>query len=135
MTEDDQFKDFEAAVERTSWVKKGTGRVNFGFGGSGGGGGGGSGSNGGGGSSSSSKWENCTLELEQTGTQRGEVDFGTLSIFGAKNKNKEHLSLADITCVSRVQAEKTLAVFTPSRSLTLTPILLKFSGDLEMESW
>ena len=31
-------------------------------------------------------WENCLIELEQTGTP-GEVDFGTLSVFGAK-KNK-----------------------------------------------
>ena len=31
-------------------------------------------------------WENCVVELEQTGTP-GEVDFGTLSVFGSK-KNK-----------------------------------------------
>ena len=31
-------------------------------------------------------WENCMVELEQTGTE-GEVDFGTISIFGVK-KNK-----------------------------------------------
>ena len=28
-------------------------------------------------------WENCVVELEQTGTP-GEVDFGTLSVFGTK---------------------------------------------------
>ena len=28
-------------------------------------------------------WENCVVELEQTGTP-GEVDFGTLSVFGSK---------------------------------------------------
>ena len=78
MTEAEAFKDFAAAVERTSWVKGGACRVNFGAG----------------------KWEACTLELEQTGTTRGggssasgsggggEIDFGTLSVFGAKNKNK-----------------------------------------------
>ena len=30
-----------------------------------------------------SNWENCVVELEQTGTP-GEVDFGTLSVFGSK---------------------------------------------------
>ena len=78
-TEGEAFKEFAPAVERTSWVKGGACRVNFG--GAGG------------------KWEACTLELEQTGTTRGEgtasssgveseIDFGTLSVFGAKNKNK-----------------------------------------------
>ena len=84
-TEGDEYKDFAAAVERTSWVKGGACRVNFGAG----------------------KWEACTLELEQTGTTRGggtaaagagesEIDFGTLSIFGAKNKNKVRIYNAPI---------------------------------------
>ena len=60
MVDEDRFKDYTAAVERTSWVRNGNCRVNFG-----------------------GKWENCTLELEQTGNQQGEVDFGTLSIFGS----------------------------------------------------
>ena len=30
-----------------------------------------------------STWENCVIELEQTGTP-GEVDFGTISVFGTK---------------------------------------------------
>ena len=94
----EKFSDYEPAVERRSWVKKGNCRVNFGHGGPG------------------NKWENCVLELEQTGSQSGEVDFGTLSIFGSK-RNKEHLSLADVTCVTRY-AEKTLAIFTSSRSQT-----------------
>ena len=32
---------------------------------------------------SGNNWENCVVELEQTGTP-GEVDFGTLSVFGTK---------------------------------------------------
>ena len=91
-TESDDFRDFQSAVERTSWVRAGAGRVNFGGG----------------------KWEPCTLELEQTGTRSSgrdnDVDFGTLSIFGPKNKNKEHLSLADITAVNR---DKNILEFNP----------------------
>lgn len=95
-------------------MRKASARVNFG--GSGG------------------RWENCSIELEQTGTHRGEVEFGTLSIFGSKDKNKEHLSLSEITCVSHT-GEKTLAIHTPARSFLLMPLLLRFSGDLEMEEW
>ena len=110
--EKDEFKDYETAVERTSWVRKATARVQF----------------------TGSSWENSTLELEQTGTQRSEVDFGTLSVFGAKNRHKEHLSLSEITCVCR-SGEKTLAIHSATRSFHLMPLQIKFSGDLEMEQW
>ena len=104
-------------MEKSSWVRKGSARVCFA------------------GTASSGRWENCSLELEQTGTQRGEVEFGTLSIFGTKDRNKEHLSLSEITCVCRTGSEKTLAIHTPARSFLLMPLLLKFSGDLELEEW
>ena len=48
-TEAEAFQDFEPAVERTSWVKAGSCRVNFGSG----------------------RWESATLELEQSGTTNG----------------------------------------------------------------
>ena len=111
------FQDYEPAVEKSSWVRKGSARVCFA------------------GSASCGRWENCSLELEQTGTQRGEVEFGTLSIFGTKDRNKEHLSLSEITCVCRAGGDKTLAIHTPARSFLLMPLLLKFSGDLELEEW
>ena len=101
-------------MERASWIRKGSARVLFG--------------------GQGSKWENCSIELEQTGTQGGEVEFGTLSIFGTKDKNKEHLSLSEITCLCRI-GEKTLAIHTPARSFLLMPLLLKFNGDLDMEEW
>ena len=76
------------------------------------------------------------IELEQTGSQAGgEIEFGTLSIFGTKDKNKEHLSLSEITCVCRIAGEKTLAIHTPARSFLLMPLILKFDGDLDMEEW
>ena len=66
------YSNYEAAVERASWVRKGAAKVLFGR-------------------SSAGKgalgWENCTVELEQTGTNQNEVDFGTLSIFGTQKKN------------------------------------------------
>ena len=61
------------------------------------------------------------LELEQCGTKEGQVEFGTLSMFGQKSSTKEHLSLAEITCVS-VCSEKSspqLAVYTPARAAKL----------------
>ena len=77
-----------------------------------------------------------SIELEQTGTQAGgEIEFGTLSIFGTKDKNKEHLSSSEITCVCRIPGEKTLAIHTPARSFLLMPLILKFNGDLDMEEW
>ena len=114
----ESFKDYETAIERKSWVRKGAARVMFASSGSG------------------SKWENCSLELEQTGTQGGEVEFGTLSIFGTKDKNKEHLSLSEITGICRSGiSDKTLAIHTPARTFLLMPLLIKFNGDLEMEEW
>ena len=47
---------------------------------------------------------------------------------------QEHLSLFDITCVCQV-GDKTLALFTHSRSLLMQPIRIRFNGDLEMEAW
>ena len=47
---------------------------------------------------------------------------------------QEHLSLSEITCTVQ-HADKTLAIFTPLRSLHLQPVQLKFGGDLEMEAW
>lgn len=112
------FKDYDTAIERASWVRKGHGRVLFAA------------------NTSGNKWENCTLELEQTGTQGGEVEFGTLSIFGSKDKNKEHLSLSEITCVCRYSgADKTMAIHTPARSFLLMPLLIKFNADQELEEW
>ena len=108
------FQDYEPAIERASWVRKGAARALFASGG---------------------KWENCSIELEQTGSQAGgEIEFGTLSIFGTKDKNKEHLSLSEITCLCRM-GEKTLAIHTPARSFLLMPLLLKFNGDIDMEEW
>ena len=66
------FADYEAAVERASWVRKGAAKVLFGRSGAGKG---------------ALGWESCTVELEQTGTNQNEVDFGTLSIFGTQKKH------------------------------------------------
>ena len=64
------FVGYEAAVERASWVRKGAAKVLFGA------------------NKGAVGWENCTVELEQTGTNQNEVDFGTLSIFGVNKKVK-----------------------------------------------
>ena len=48
---------------------------------------------------------------------------------------QEHLSLSEITCAVRYSDEKTLGIFTPIRAPTLAPLQLKFSGDIEMETW
>ena len=72
------FADYEAAVERASWVRKGAVKVLFGRSGAGKG---------------ALGWESCTVELEQTGTNQNEVDFGTLSIFGTQKKHLKVLLL------------------------------------------
>jgi len=113
----EQFKDYESAIESSSWVKKGLVRVNTG--------------------GSRSRWEQAVMELEQCGTKEGQVDFGTLSLFGNKTSIKEHLSLSELTCVS-ICSEKSspqLAVHTPARTVKLQPILIKFSSDAELYDW
>ena len=82
-----KFKDYEAPIERTSWVRnrlyfmmnwndnslfvkvrKAAARYS---------------------SAEAGRWEGCTIEMEQTGSPGGSVDFGTLSIFGnSKRSNK-----------------------------------------------
>ena len=69
------FASYEAAIERASWVRKGAAKVLFGR------------SAAGSGAKGHLGWENCTVELEQTGTNQNEVDFGTLSIFGTQKKH------------------------------------------------
>ena len=45
------------------------------------------------------------------------------------------MSLSEITCAVRYSDEKTLGIFTSLRAPTLAPLQLKFSGDVEMETW
>ena len=83
------------------------------------------------------QWKTCVLKLKQkTRSQIGEIDNGTLSICVPSQGGaiKEHLSLADVTSVTRY-GEKTLAIFTSSRSRALSPIQLEISTDIEMEDW
>ena len=116
-TEGERWAEYQPAIQTSSWVKTSLVKVNTG--------------------GSKSRWEQCVLELEQCGTKEGQVDFGTLSMFGQKSATKEHLSLAEITCVS-VCSEKTspqLAVYTPARSGKLQPILIKFGSEAELFDW
>ena len=112
-----EWSGYQTAIESSSWVKSALVKVNTGGG--------------------KSRWEQCVLELEQCGTKDGLVEFGTLSMFGQKNSHKEHLSLSEISCVS-VCSEKSspqMAVYTPARSVKLQPILIKFSGESELQDW
>ena len=68
------FAGYEAAIERASWVRKGAAKVLFGRSAAVAAG------------KAALGWENCTVELEQTGTNQNEVDFGTISIFGTQKK-------------------------------------------------
>lgn len=47
---------------------------------------------------------------------------------------QEHLSLFEVTCVCQ-SGEKTLSVFTATRSQNLQPLQIRFNSDLEMEAW
>ena len=115
LTESERYQEYQPSIESSSWIKTCQVKVNSG--------------------GSRNRWEKCVLELEQCGSEGGKVDFGTLSMFG--EKTKEHISLSEITCVS-VCTEKSspqLAVFTPSRSSKLLPLLVKFSSESEMLDW
>ncbi len=64
---DGRFADYESPIERTSWVRKANAKFSVG-------------------GASDSRWDGCVVEMEQTGSPGGGVDFGTLSIFGTTNK-------------------------------------------------
>ena len=112
-----KYSNFEDAIERSSWVKKGL--IKFNLGGQG------------------QRFEQAYLELEQCGSTENSVDFGTLSIFSTKSNFKEHISLSEITCISFCSEKSTpqLAVFTPKRSKLLLPIHIRFNSEKEMEEW
>jgi hypothetical protein len=42
--------------------------------------------------------------------------------------------MSEITAITQ-HGDKTFAIFTPLRSLHLMPTLIKFTGDIEMETW
>ena len=110
----EQWADYQPAIESSSWVKTAMVKVNTG-----------------------ARWEQCVMELEQCGTKDGAVEFGTLSMFGQKTASKEHLSLSEISCVSLCSEKSSpqLAVYTPARSVRLQPILVKFSSEGECRDW
>ena len=117
VVEGEKFKEYKTAIESSSWVKKGLVRVNTG--------------------GSRSRWEQAAMELEQCGTKEGQVDFGTLSMFGQKTSTKEHLSLSELTCVSicSERSSPQLAVHTAARSARLQPVLVKFASEAELYDW
>ena len=66
--EGDQWSQYEAAIESTSWVKTSLVKVNTG--------------------GTRNRWDQCVLELEQCGTKEGQVKLGTLSMFSQKSPNR-----------------------------------------------
>ena len=70
VSKSDEFQSYQSPIERTSWIRKCAAKFNSGD------------------STRSTRWENCTIELEQTGSPQGGIDFGTLSVFGNKKGNK-----------------------------------------------
>lgn len=66
--ENEAFKSYASPIERTSWVRKGAAFFHSG--------------------EPRTKFESCNVELEQTGSPQGGIDFGTLSIFGSSKRSK-----------------------------------------------
>jgi hypothetical protein len=60
--DNERFANYESPIERTLWVRKCAAKFTN--------------------SEVATWWEGCTVKMEQTRRPGGEVDFGTLSIFG-----------------------------------------------------
>nr|CAD7402194.1 unnamed protein product [Timema cristinae] len=112
------FDDYEKAVEMSSWVKTGKARCLL--------------------KDTTNQYEDCTLELEWVGCEKGSLDSGTLTITSPdKTHTKMQFSLSEITCVvcCSEPAHPRIAIHTPKLTRGSTPLKLEFSGDLDMEDW
>nr|CAD7586073.1 unnamed protein product [Timema genevievae] len=112
------FDDYEKAVEMSSWVKTGKARCLV--------------------KDTTNQYEDCTIELEWVGCEKGSLDSGTLTIMSPdKTHTKMQFSLSEITCVvcCSEPAHPRIAIHTPKLTRGSTPLKLEFSGDLDMEDW
>ncbi|KAJ9585855.1 hypothetical protein L9F63_020497, partial [Diploptera punctata] len=112
------FDKYEKAVEMSSWVKTGKARCQL--------------------KDSSQQFEDCMLELEWVGSDKGSLDSGTLSILSLDKKHtKMQFSLSEITCVvcCSEPSKPRIAIHTPKLTKGSSPLKLQFSGDTDMEDW
>ncbi|PSN51886.1 Tectonin beta-propeller repeat-containing protein [Blattella germanica] len=112
------FENYEKAVEMSSWVKTGKARCQL--------------------KESSQQFDDCMLELEWVGSDKGSLDSGTLSILSVDKKHtKMQFSLSEITCVicCSEPSKPRIAIHTPKLTKGSSPLKLQFSGDTDMEDW
>ncbi|XP_063242842.1 tectonin beta-propeller repeat-containing protein isoform X3 [Bacillus rossius redtenbacheri] len=113
------FDAYEKAVEMSSWVKTGQARCLLKDGADG-------------------QYEDCVLELEWIGSDKGSLDYGSLAITNTdKTRTKVQFSLSEITCVvcCSEPTHPRLAVHAPKLARLASPVRLEFSGDLDKEDW
>ncbi|XP_077979887.1 tectonin beta-propeller repeat-containing protein 1-like [Glandiceps talaboti] len=117
----ENFKNYEHAIETTSWVKRG--RMLWWR------------------EHRPHKWYDCNIELEQ-GSKR-KLDDSTFSVFYRHHGKQKHvqLSLSEITCVLQVtspdtrQSKSTFALITAKRTARRVPLLIGANSYEEMEDW
>jgi len=116
--EGSSFEKYEKAVEMSSWVKTGKARCQL--------------------KDSDQQFDDCILELEWVGSEKGSLDSGTLSVLSLDKKHtKVQFSLSEITCVicCSEPSKPRIAIHTPKLTKGSLPFKLQFSGDTDMEDW
>lgn len=113
----EQREKFELAVDTSSWVKTGEGKM----------------------AKLNGQFEDCLIELEWVSAgAANELDSGTLTILNPDGvTTKMQFSLSEVTavmCVSEPGAPR-LAIHSPRLGGTSAVIKLQFSGDTDMEDW
>ncbi|KDR11313.1 tectonin beta-propeller repeat-containing protein isoform X6 [Zootermopsis nevadensis] len=112
------FEKYEKAIEMSSWVKSGKAWCQL--------------------KNSNHQFEDCMLELEWVGSDRGRLDSGTLSVLSLDKKHtKMQFSLSEITCVvcCSEPSKPRIAIHTPKLTKDFSPIKLQFIGETDMEDW
>lgn len=111
------FESYEKAIEMSSWVKTGDARCIL---------------------KDTENLEDCVLELEWVGSNKGSLDSGTLTILSPERTHtKVQFSLSEITCIvcCSEPSHPRIAIHTPSLTNEATCVKLQFTGDTEMEDW
>ncbi|GLH00192.1 Tectonin beta-propeller repeat-containing protein [Gryllus bimaculatus] len=112
------FENYEKAIEMASWVKTGDARCIL--------------------KDSLNHLEDCVLELEWVGSNKGSLDSGTLTILSPeRTQTKVQFSLSEITCIvcCSEPSHPRIAIHTPSLTNQTSCVKLQFTGDTEMEDW
>lgn len=109
------FEDYEKVAESSSWVKSSEVRI----------------------AKVNGLYEDCLIELEWVSSISG-MDSGTFTVLNSDGiSTKMQFSLSEISCIMSCSepGHPRLAIHAPRLPVGLSPLILQFSGDSELEDW